>query len=95
MRNMKKSKEIGTLDVYYPDIYLKANKVVESYRNLLAEIINYAEKEKWNPVYWYMITTSITVDLIRTILGIQANLTQEASKIWKEVVEGETDGRKR
>ena len=86
---MGEDKEIQELEMYHPEIYLKANRVIESYNELLGEIIKYAEKEGWNPSYWHAITVAITVDLVRTILDMQADLTQEARKIWKEVVEGE------
>ena len=83
---MGEDKEIQELEIYHPEIYLKANKVIESYNELLGEIVRCAEKEGWNPSYWHTITVAITVDLVRTILDMQADLTQEARKIWKEVI---------
>ena len=85
---MGEDKEIQELEMYHPEIYLKANKVIESYNELLGEIVRCAEKEGWNPSYWHTITVAITVDLVRTILDMQADLTQEARKIWREVIEG-------
>jgi len=84
-----KDKEIQELEIYHPEIYLKANKVIESYNELLEEIVEHAEKEGWNPSYWHTITVAITVDLVRTILDMQADLAQEAEKMWKEILEGE------
>ncbi|HDL59891.1 MAG TPA: hypothetical protein ENH14_00380 [candidate division WOR-3 bacterium] len=82
-------KEIQELEIYHPEIYLKANKVIESYNELLEEIVEHAEKEGWTPSYWHTITVAITVDLVRTILDMQADLAQEAEKMWKEILEGE------
>jgi len=55
----------------------------------LEEIVEHAEKEGWTPSYWHTITVAITVDLVRTILDMQADLAQEAEKMWKEILEGE------
>ena len=46
VRNMK-DKEIQELEMYHPEIYLKANKVIERYNELLGEIVKCAEKEGW------------------------------------------------
>ena len=87
---MGKDKEIGELEIYYPEIYLKANEVVRCYNELLREIVQRAEKENWEPAHWHAITVAITVDLVRTILNMQADLTREAGRMLREAVRDES-----
>ena len=86
---MGKDREIQGLEIYYPEIYLKANKVIKCYNELLIEIIQRAEKENWKPDYWHAITIAITVDLIRTILNMQADLVKEAGRMLREEYDGD------
>jgi len=65
-------------DLYYPDISVKATRVLECYKDLLGEITECAKREDWELDFWHSIIIATTIDLIREMVNIQSDLMDKA-----------------